>query len=230
MKILEFINFNDHCPVCNNKLTLYMHVSGMGLWKSEDMAEGVYKFVPHIISYGAKSHKPDGCAYLHLDGDIRFTYDNSALEKDARSWQFFLFKICGHNAFVDNQWDYDINWYDACYFRSSPYFEFKNNDINWWLDVMQSDQSEMVNRDESFLFKVMGEDNLEKVYALNLDYEGKHTKFYYYLTTEEERSSEDFEPKIFEKTDLPLLPKRPDFSEGNRDQLISKFNYWIMLS
>jgi hypothetical protein len=90
--------------------------------------------------------------------------------------------------------------------------------------------TDLLNRDESFIFKTSNSAGLEKVYALNLDYENKHTKLWYYSTTPEQRKEEDFDPNIFEKTDLPLLNHRPDFSLEHRDKLLDRFSSWILLS
>lgn len=232
MNLSQFLHFNSECPVCTKPLTLYMHINKSSLWRAKEVEPGTYQFHQHLL----KNEKWSENHYMTLYdlGDTFTTeFSSSKLGLNSKTWQLFFFKICGNDCFIDNKFDYDLNWYDVCYHRSSVFYEFRNHPSDkkkWQLEVMQEDQKDLINRDESFIFKNVNGDKIEKVYALSLDYENKHTKLWYYSVTEEQSKMDDFEPNIFEKEDLPLLRVRPDFSLENRDKLISKFDGWILMS
>lgn len=226
MSLCNFLHFNDRCPVCGKNLTLYMHVAKSALWRSKPNKNGVHVFEQFLL----KKEEWSSQDYITLfdRGDYAdVEYSSNKLELASREWELYFFKACGDaEAFKDNKFDYDVNWYDICYHRTSPYYSFKQRR----LELMAPEHSELINRDESLIFKTANAEGLEKVYALSLDYENKHTKLWYYTTTLEQRKEEDFDPNIFEKTDLPLLSHRPDFSLEHRDQLLDRLTGWILLS
>jgi hypothetical protein len=232
MNLCDFLHFNDSCPVCGKELSLYMQVSKSALWKAKKTKEGVYQFQQCLLKKDTWEEK-DYMSLSDLGDQFKTEFNSSKLGNDSKTWQLFFFKICGTEAFVDNRFDYDINWYEACYYRSSPWFEFKNHPTEkkkWQLEPASEEHYNMVNREECFVFKNTKVEGVEKVYALSLDYEGKHTKLWHYSTTPEQRALAEFEPNIFEKDDLPLLKHRPDLRMETRDKLISRFESWIILS
>lgn len=233
MSVSDFLNFNDNCPVCGKQLTLYMHVANSALWKAEQPEKGVWQFHQFLMKQEAWLSEDYLIMSVH-DGDLAAPRaEHSPLAQDSKTWQLFFFKACNTEVFEDNKNDYDINLYDVCYYRSSPFYEFLKSPVrgeSWQLQAMSEIREGLTNRDETFVFKTMNEKELEKVYVLNLDHESEHTKLWYYTTTPEQRASRQFEPVHFEKTDLPLLRKRPDFSQENREKLISRFDSWILMS
>lgn len=231
-QLCEFLHFNDTCPVCGKELTLYMHTSNFILWKANKIDKDVYQFRPFLLKKEFDSFD-DYMQLLDFGTSVKTQFSNNKLGLESKTWQLFFFKACGTEAFNDNKYDYDINWYDVCYYRSSAWFEFNNNvkdKRKWELELINPDHKELINRDESLIFKKLNSKGTEKVYALNLDYEGKNTKLWCYSTTTEQRLMDDFSPNIFEKDNLPLLHNRPDFTIEARDQLISKLESWIILS
>ena len=228
MKLYDYYHFNDTCPVCGKALTLYLHASKSALWKGTPVdREGNFHFERTILK--ENEYSVEDTFEMNISPEkIEFTFNSDKLVQEAKTWQFFLFNICNVESFKDNKWDYDINLYDACYYRCSPWHQFSPD--TGTVEMVNPDQATLINRDETMLFKIKGTETVEKVYALNLDHENKHTKLWFYTTTEEQRKTEDFEPNIFEKTDLPLLPTRPDLDMQNRDKLISRLDSWILLS
>lgn len=232
MNLHQFIDFNDKCPVCNKELTLFASVFKSALWKSNIISPGRYEFEQFRMK-----KEELGNDHMILDinkNDVNLKFSTPQLKNESKSWELFFFKCCGggddfENIFSDNKFDYDINLYETCYYQSSSQYEFQQNDGEWKLEnVLHS--LPLINRDETFVFKKINEDKLEKVYVLNLDYEDEHTKLWHYTITPEQKEDKDFEPNIFEKNDLPLLRSRPDLSLEARDQLISRFDGWILLS
>src|SRR5271170_1955022 len=177
--VSNFLNFNDNCPVCGKELTLYMHVAKSALWTAEQPEKGVWQFHQFLVKQAIWSPE----AYLTMsvhDGELAAPRtEDSRLAQDSQTWQLYFFKACNAEAFEDNKNDYDINLYDVCYYRSSPFYEFLKPPVPgepWQLEVVSETREGLTNRDETFVFKTMNEEELERVYALNLDHESENTK------------------------------------------------------
>lgn len=233
MNICQFLHFNDRCPVCDSPLGLYMCAAQSSLWKAQQVSPGAYKFT-HAMVKKKVQYAPEDFMMLYDLGAVHSTrFNTSKLGNDSKDWDIFFFKLCNDNALTDQEFDYDINWYEACYYRSSLWYKFKhhpNDAKKWQLEISKEEYKDLLNRDESFAFKKMLPGNQEKVYLLSLDSENKKTKFYSYSTTEEQRKDANFEPKYFEKDDLPLMKVRPDLDISRRDQLLERFDSWILFS
>jgi hypothetical protein len=229
MSLHQFLQFNDICPVCGNQLTLFMSVVNSPLWKAELVAPDVYKFTQFM----AHNALWDIDEYILLsdlkETVVMFFASNQKVAYD-KTWRLFFYKICQVGAIEDHTLDYSILADEACYYRASSLYEFKNETVPL-LELVPQTPTNMVNRNETFCFKNTNSEGLQKVYCLNLDYEYKYTNFWYYTISLEQRTmSEQFEPNYFEKKALPLLPTRPDLSIENRSKLLSKFDMWILLS
>lgn len=233
MNLCQFLHFNNECPVCGRDLTLYMYVSKSSLWKATQVSPGMYKF-NHFMLKKKEEYAVEDYMMLYDMGAAHNTrFNSSKLGRASKTWQLFFFKLCNNEALVDNEFDYDMSWYDACYHRSSPWYEFSHHPSDpkkWQLELVNKDHNEILNRDESFAFKKMDAAGKEKVYLLSLDSENKKTKFHFYTTTAEERKQENFEPNYFDKEDMPLMRVRPDLSIVNRDRLLDRFDTWITFS
>lgn len=233
MNICQFLHFNDRCPVCDSPLSLYMSVSKSTLWKAQEISPGTYRFT-HTMLKKKIQYTPEDFMMLYDLGAVHSTqFNTSKVGKDSKEWDLFFFKLCNNNALTDHEFDYDINWYESCYYRSSPQYQFKhhpNDPKKWQLEISNGEHKNLLNRDESFAFKKMLPGGEEKVYLLSLDSENKKTKFYSYSTTEDQRKNPDFEPKYFEKDDLPLMKARLDLDLNHRDKLLERFDSWILFS
>jgi hypothetical protein len=237
MNVSQFLQFNDRCPVCDTNLTTYMYVDSGSLWRANRapnvVAKGEYQFRQFMLTEKVNYSSDDYMTLYDLGNTHNTRFNTSRLGLDSKDWKLYFFKICGNKAINDNKVDFDINWYDACYHRTSPWYQFSHHpdeSKKWQLELTNPLHADMLNRDESFVFTRRQDDGLERTYFLNLNTEDKKTKFYYYTTTTKERGTADFEPKFFEIENLPLLKYRPDFSLANRRKLLDKFDTWITFS
>src|SRR5579863_6635683 len=122
MNICQFLHFNNDCPVCGSPLSLYMYVSKSSLWKAEQISPGMYKFT-HTMLKKTVSYSPEDYMVLYDLGAVHDTrFNSSKLGRDSKTWDMFFFKLCNDKALSDHEFDYDLNWYDSCYYRSSPWY------------------------------------------------------------------------------------------------------------
>lgn len=230
MNLRDFLHFNQACPVCGEPLTLYAQVTDGPLFKSMRPAHDLY----HFEQFKCKDEEIKGDDFFWIteqaeDCDIDFS--TAKIYNKSKTWTMFFFFMCNGDALEDTPYEgYGINPYVACYYRTSPFLEFKQNeDKNWRLALADEfDPIEGDIRDEIFIFKADSNGN-EKVYILNTDYESKITTLRYYSVSPQERKDKNFDPKIFKK-ELPLLNVRPNFELDRREHLIDRFNSWILMS
>ena len=230
MNISEF--FQEHtCPSCGKELTLFLRARHNSLWKATDSSPNGYTFTQHLIK-NQKFGENDSFI-LNVDGNFnRFHCNSSALWQEFKSLQFFLFYICNEKAIIKEFSDYKISSVDSCYVRNSTFLELGpqewDNDKVLWSLIPVSKESPPLVRNENFGFTSKTSENGEKGYFYTLDYDGKKSILYYYAVTSDQLQEQDFEPKVFEQTELPLPPVRPDFS--NKEKIMSKLDNWILLS
>jgi len=168
---------------------------------------------------------------LGFEGDKALTeFTSNGLANEAKKHHIYFFYLCNPKGIKQKGFaDFSISLYKGCYYRSTPFYEFKQSeDKTWALDTVNPDFKEIVNKDESFAFNSI-EDNLEKVYMMNLDHEKKETMLWYYSVTEEDKKVKGFRPKLFEKS-VPLLSNRPKLGREDRARLIERFDGWIIMS
>lgn len=239
MNLSKFLDFNKHCPVCGESLTLYLQVSEGPLWRAKTTKAGDIYF--KLIKGDATTVEPESFVHLvnHLDNfDVYFS--DKKVMNQFNDWSFFFYYMCNEDAIEDKPYNtWVINPYVGCYVRSSPYVRFAVNEKDEWeltrsKDKNEDDQDGLFDlppsqtRDEICIFKVQSHD-LEKIYALDFDYQTAHTILRYYATTAAERQIVDFEPKVFKK-ELPMLGARPNFELARRPELISRLDSWILMS
>lgn len=229
----RFLNFNSKCPVCDNKLTLFMqvHKPHSTLWKGYKVDNSYlfeqYKF-PESKYEGSQIElfKRNSSYHFHM-----LAGDGVTALNDWHAWQMYFYFICNEHGIQDDYGNKtETILYDACYQRSSPDLQFTLNpeSYKWELDYIFPHEIDIVNRDEHFAFK-RKQGNLEKVYFLNLDHEQSKTILYYYVTTEEQRAMDNFDPSIFD-IELDFVMDRPDLAIANRELLYNKFDSWIVMS
>lgn len=232
MNLTQFLHFNEQCPVCGEPLQLFAQVVNGPLWKAKRPAPGIL----HFDQYQCKtdSLEEDDFFWLEEHSDA-LTIDFSTPKgyRASKTWSLFFFYLCNVDSIEDiTKTNYGINPYVACYYRTTPFLEFKKDEATQeWQLAPQSNLSPIEGniRDEIFILKSVMQNNDEKVYVLSLDYEVKNTTLRYYQVTPEDRKNKYFDPSIFKK-DLPLLSVRPNFELTSRDQLISRLDSWILLS
>ena len=231
MNLCDFLHFNHDCPVCGEPLTLYMQILEGALWK----ARRPYRDIYHFEQFKCKDDelKKDDFFWI-TDQEESFELDFSSAKayQKSKTWTMFFFFMCNEDGIEDTPHEgYGINPYTACYYRSTPFLGFKQNDNKDWRLTLADQLDPIIGsvRDEIFVFKANQNNGNEKVYVLNTDYEVKNTILRYYTVSPDERKDKEFDPKIFKK-DLPLLNVRPNFDLANRSQLIGRFDSWILLS
>jgi len=222
MSINDFINFNNTCPICNNKLTLYMQIDSFACFKGK-FVNGNYYFTQFYYKDDRIAEDDKIIMSLH-DSKFRIVSSKS-IREILENNIFFLFYLCNDKGFVKEVGDYHISLYQGCYHRSSPDLKLENNIV-----TLCNEKITEQNANESFNIVSMDHDeNIEEVFGLSMNYAENLTDFYFYSSSREERDKDDFEPKIFEKH-MPLLPTRPSFSLEGKERLIQKMKSWIFMS
>jgi hypothetical protein len=231
MNLCQFLDFNKDCPVCGEPLTLYAQVLDGPLWKSFKTKTGVY----HFEQYKGKNQdfgQDDFFWLINSVDEFDLDFSSAKIYQNSKTWTFFFFFMCNEAGFEDSPSDdYALNPCTACYYRSSPFLEFKQNeDKNWRLTRSHgTDTIEGEVKDEIFSFPVPQPNGGEKMYVLNMDYENKSTILRYFSLTEDQKADKDFDPNIF-KLKLPIPNVRPNFDRATRSALISRFDSWILMS
>jgi hypothetical protein len=231
MNLCNFLRFNRICPVCGEPLKLYAGVIDNSLWQAISYENGLqYKFVQ--TQFRDEQIDKDAFFTLEEDGEnFNISFSTPALYQKSKTWNFLFAFICNEDGIIFDEYSgYSVDAYIACYYRCTPLLEFKESESKMWkLQTLLTDQKEIDNGTELFTFKVLVDSGLEKVYILDLDYEGKQTLLRFYTSLPGNRLDKDFEPKTFNK-DLPLLDPRPNLKFEDRAKLISRLDTWILMS
>lgn len=235
MKLNEFLHFNQKCPICNEPLSLYMQWINYGCFKAKLIDNDLYQFDSFMGAEQKNTIAIEDNHMLLLNGKdgVETSFGHQTLFNESKKFQIYFFYLCNPEGFNKKTFgDWDINLYKGCYYRSTPFMEFKRNSDSesnkWDLGITNISHKEIINKDESFSFKNINKD-VEKVYMLNLDYEANQTTLWHYTVSEEEKRLISFEPKVFSK-EMPLLKKRPKLSMEDRQNLIDRFDAWIIMS
>lgn len=226
MKLNEFLDFNKTCPICAEPLTLYMQCNDNTLWLSKKDNNN-YHFSPYKLVNSPFTNE-DSMKLTISDDKFDIEFDGDNIKKEFKTWQLNFFMLCNRSGInIKGDYAFDINPYYGCYVRTTPWMEFKQLDNkSWELNVINPDHKNLVNVDENFCFKVIN-DELEKVYMLNFDYEFDKTRLWHYTATSKQRDDEYYEPNLFEK-EMPLVGIRPNFDD--KDKFVDRMNNWILIS
>ena len=221
----DFFDFNKVCPVCNNKLTLYFHYENyldnkLFIFSNKD--NDILNFIPDEIGikqlsmFNSTSNEEEYFSILCHNNKIEIISDaNIFIENKNVKTSAYFYYLCDRKAihFENNFYNYEIDVYKSCYYRSSPYLTFKKSNSNFEYT------NNLLNRKEVFTIKYD-----HKVYILAMDYEIKETILWYY----HDNINDDNDVELFEKK-LSLCTL-PSFDKENRAKLIEKLNTWILLS
>ena len=229
MQFQSFLNFNHNCPICKNPLHLYMQWTKSKLFKGKYIDQNTYIFFLDNNLTSSDKSLQDYTILSLKDNLAELTCSSDSLIKQAKICYIYFYFICNPKGIIKNNFeDYHISQYKACYYRSSILTELNSYNINCNLIPVNPDFKDLINKDESYVFKSY-QNNVEKVYILLLDWETNDTTLYYYSVSDQQKIDFNFKLNIFQKT-LPMLNKRPNTSIEYRDKLLSKFNNWILLS
>lgn len=227
MKFNEFINFNQRCPVCDNDLTLYLQMKDSTCFRSNKPKHNHYHFEPYKCINKSISES-DYIDVYNYGKDFETKFSSSQMAAEAKKSQLYFFYLCNQNGFESaREDDYNINIYDGCYYRDTPFLEYqKTAKKTWILKTIDPDHESLINQKEVFSFSRIVE-GTEKVYMLHLN--SNKTVFMHYSVSEEQKKDKDYSPNVFEK-EVPHLTNRPNFSINNRDRLLDRFDSWIIVS
>lgn len=231
----EFLDFNTHCPSCKKPLTLFMRWSGGAgdpigddyklfqfyLNKKQNLAFQEIKQNNKFFQ-NTKTMEINGILYPDTNS---ITFNTSSAEKIIQNQDYvYFFFLCNPDAIEHLSYDYEIDAYKACYFRSSFPVKFsKNNNL---LSPSYLEVYPHLLCDESFTL-IDKKEHQENIYVLTLSYEDDQTLLKHYSVTNEQAAQEDFEPVVFSK-EFPLLKIRPDPSD--KEKILKRLNGWIIMS
>lgn len=234
MTLLQFVDFNQNCPLCNEPLTLYMQWVNSICFRASLIEKNHYRF--DLFACFNKDIEDSELLdnYMNLmfydnpQQSGSFNFSSAKLFNLSKKHHIYFFYMCNSQGFKITQAnrDYQILLYKACYYRSSIFMELKELEKHWRMLPLTKEFENVVNKNETFTFKSRSSD-LEKVYILNLDNEEKETTLWYYTITEEQRKNNGPHSNVFEKK-LPLLSKRPNFK--NKQAMIDRLDSWIIMS
>ena len=235
MNFQNFLNYNHSCPICGEPLTLYLQWIRMAPFRATSHQFDMIEFKPFELpqvdlGLGIKSPNPpkvDPKEYILLSDQASKICAKShdlheKLEKEASLYLFFL---CNPAGFIRKPWgDHEISLYKGCYYRSTPLFKLEDGNI----ELISPGLELIVNQNESFAFSSKKND-LEKVYLLNINRASSVTTLWYYVVTDEEKAKEHFRPNVFEKK-IPLLKTQVKAGPEHREELLARFDNWILMS
>lgn len=240
MRLPDFLNFNSRCPICNNPLTLYMQWVSSICFKAELIENNSWAFNPHIgLKKEGDPNAIERDDYMLLTsnlGQVRTQFSANKVFSEAKKHHMYFYYLCNPEGIKKTNWgDYKINIYKGCYYRASTLFEFRRDDDqeskNWSLQVVNGDFKDIVNKHETYSFKKKNND-LEKIYILDLDWEKNKTSLWFYTVTDAQAADKNFKAEDindFHK-ELPLLKKRPKVGPGDQEKLIDRLESWIIMS
>lgn len=257
--IKDFIDCGNDCPVCGDKLTLFMVVDGPVCFKAiqepindfnnyfgfttkvslQSPLDNWFKFVPTY------SKKKDFAQFGTLSKFHKIE-DNETILMNIRPDETVDIMYNADNCYniVNNN---NVYFFNICNTKA-----IKDHGSDFSIDVYKAcyyrSTSKMKLSDSTLTFPDATPDGLkdsaiktetvtihkaceglEKTYILSMDFTTEKTKFYYFKITDEDKKEKKIRPKVLEK-EFDLLIKRPDFGLDARDKLINKFESWVLLS
>lgn len=218
MSLSKFINYNKECPICGNKLSLYLQIISLGAttWKGELVGKE-YIFEPHSKNL----NENDFFTIPNLE-DFEIKFNSTKSVKLLKTSPFHIFYICNEKGMEDNNY---INVYESCYYRASPLFDYSSDTFDRFKILLNEDVN-VINSEETFSITKIEDDSSLKIYTIINSEKEKDTKFIYYKVNDEELKNDNFIPKIHEKN---FSYKKIDFSYENRDALYVKFDTWLLM-
>ncbi len=231
--IRKFIDYNKQCPMCGTDLHMYMAWKNRILFKGEKVDDYSYHFDVSLTDKQSEQFKDNHCYLSATEDGFVTEFSSGAIKEEAKRHPIYFMTLCNPKGIKHVEYSaFQISLYSACYYRSTPFYEFKRDDLpeskSWSLDITMPEHKDMINKDECWSFIDKSEDS-EKVYMINLENELKQTEVWYYQATYEEMKVKGFKPKLFQKT-LPLLKSRPDLSPEGLKKLVDRFDAWIIMS
>ena len=224
MNIIDFLHFNDRCPICNNPLHLYMQWYKFDFFNANKLFMSYKENSTFYFSEIIDPNNTDESKFIitlsETSNNYKLTFNHPMIKKIAKNQdEIYLYFLCNPQGIKNIGHDYEINIQQACYYRSTPLLNIKYNKFK-----LINQSHSFVNRDEVFSITHTSQD-LNKIYVLSRNFEENKSTLWHYLASNEQLKDESFQLEIFEK-DMPLLPPMT----WNQSTLIDKFNTWITYS
>jgi hypothetical protein len=237
MKLVEFLQFNSHCPICGRELNLYMqwidapcfHAFDKKINESGKIDYYFQQFKCKNQDIGTDDCQDDLMILTSHENNIETEFTSYKLLNEAKKYQIYFFFLCNPAGFQDRfHNDYEINLSKGCYYRSTPMMELQQlEDKSWKLSTILPESQNIINKDEAFAL-IIQTNVCQKIYMLNIDEENQKSSLWYYIIPNLEKENKKFKPKLFNEN-FPHI-RRPDLAPSNRERLISKLDSWILLS
>lgn len=214
MNFLQFINYNNRCPCCDSKLSIFMVTQSKKesfTWKYKkiDKKNGIITF----------SNNSLGIVNILFKNNVYLETDSL---KILNCYVYFVY-VCKSSISINNYISphVDVNSFTACYSRSTPLLEIIKKDETYHLSAVDPDHKNIVNSDECVYFV---DNNRDTNYSIILNY----CEDTMYLVSYN-RNKHNSRISLFKK-ELPLPKYKLNLHISNRLNLINKLNSWITLS
>lgn len=229
--IADFIK-EDTCPLCGEKLTLYMNFMDAACFISEVKTNSMVRFKPLFKEYESINNIPPSLTIKFNKDITNMSFSSFDMLSDLRNRKVYLFYLCRKDALkkkssYSNSFDFEINTRRICYYRSSV-FMLTNMNEQKVLSISRDQEDEVGSSIISFeTFTVKNEkEEIEKVYTLTLDHIAVKSKLQHYSFN---KLKENEDPPVFEKY-LPYLKNRFFYSDTTKDKLLYKMESWVTMS
>jgi hypothetical protein len=229
INLRDFFNFNSICPLCDNPLTLYLQLLDSICFKATLTDENTYVFRPfQCIDEKFKNE----FIVIEYSDKLNVIFSSKAFKEKCIKHQLYFYYLCNDkgiqpiNSYSNVEFDYEINLYNGCYFRTTPTLCMQNSNVIF--KCLDEHHSKLLNSNVACCLKNI-KNNTEHIYMINLDFECENIIFWCYTCNEEQAVQEDYSPNIFEKT-LPFPKKQIVIDKKHALQLMKKIDNWVIMS
>lgn len=210
---MNILNSNNGiCPLCNNKLNVYLHFHDLALFKAKEVNNDFIFTINDFVKYPFDSEDK---IIISKDFKIDLLIKN-AINLNS---EFNIFYICNESC-IENKYGMITTYTDnVCYLAITSNYKIYHKNDNYSIHYFYDDMNLPIS---SEIFSIENnKNNSNKKYILELNYTSNQTIIWYYV------GSYSMTNNVFTKT-FSLLPKRPDFT--NKEKLLSRLDSWILMS
>lgn len=212
-KLKEFIDFNSHCPICNNKLSLYLRLQDSDLFELTLKNDSLGKYYCQKVEHGKRSNYESFYINDNLDKYQTFYKIDSFNDLFYGDTKFIM--LCNAGAIEKispSKWNWSdsyINIFKTCYYRES--FWYQSDKLNYDIKLIDPDHN---NYDNIFVIQENFIYNNNKIYNMEFNY----------LANEIYVSIKNDDNKKYHT--LPMIEKRLDFSD--KEKIITKIESLLL--
>lgn len=207
-----FNSINGICPLCNNKLSIYLHFYDLALFKAKEINDDFIFTINNFVKYPFDAEDK---IIISKDFKIDLLIKN-AINLNS---EFNIFYICNESC-IENKYGMITTYTDdVCYLAITSNYKIYHKNDNYSIHYFYDDERLPIS---SEIFSIENnKNNINKKYILELNYISSQTIIWHYI------GSDPTTPNVLNKT-FGLLPKRPDFT--NKEKLLSRLDSWILMS